>query len=64
MREGPTSVCAGCGRQPASPDWHPFCSERCRLQDLARWVDGEYRIAGEPVSPEAFDPDRPIRTDS
>jgi len=57
-------VCAGCRREPASREWHPFCSERCRLLDLARWVDGEYRISGEPVSPEALDPDQPIRTDS
>jgi endogenous inhibitor of DNA gyrase (YacG/DUF329 family) len=25
----------------------PFCSERCRNEDLARWVDGRYRVAGE-----------------
>jgi endogenous inhibitor of DNA gyrase (YacG/DUF329 family) len=36
----------------------PFCSERCRLIDLARWVDGEYRIPGDPVDPEPSpDPD-------
>jgi endogenous inhibitor of DNA gyrase (YacG/DUF329 family) len=29
----------------------PFCSERCRLLDLARWVDGDYRVPGEPVDP-------------
>jgi len=31
--------------------WRPFCSERCRNEDLARWVDGRYRVAGdsEPV---------------
>jgi endogenous inhibitor of DNA gyrase (YacG/DUF329 family) len=34
------------------PALRPFCSERCRLLDLARWVDGDYRVAGEPVSPE------------
>jgi endogenous inhibitor of DNA gyrase (YacG/DUF329 family) len=30
--------------------WRPFCSERCKLQDLARWLDGDYRIADEAVS--------------
>jgi endogenous inhibitor of DNA gyrase (YacG/DUF329 family) len=25
----------------------PFCSERCRLVDLGRWLGEEYRIAGE-----------------
>jgi hypothetical protein len=28
----------------------PFCSERCRLLDLGRWLDGHYRIPGSPVS--------------
>ena len=28
--------------------WFPFCSERCKLVDLGRWIDGEYSIpAGE-----------------
>jgi endogenous inhibitor of DNA gyrase (YacG/DUF329 family) len=25
----------------------PFCSPRCRLLDLGRWLDGDYRIPGE-----------------
>ena len=25
--------------------WRPFCSERCRNEDLARWADGRYRVA-------------------
>jgi endogenous inhibitor of DNA gyrase (YacG/DUF329 family) len=29
--------------------WRPFCSERCKLQDLARWLDGDYRVAGDEV---------------
>ncbi|MGQ9917067.1 MAG: DNA gyrase inhibitor YacG [Bryobacteraceae bacterium] len=29
----------------------PFCSERCRLIDLGRWADEEYRIPAEPVPP-------------
>ena len=28
----------------------PFCSERCRALDLARWVDEEYRVS-EPFYP-------------
>lgn len=28
--------------------WRPFCSERCKLVDLSKWLDGEYRIPGEP----------------
>jgi hypothetical protein len=25
----------------------PFCSARCRLLDMGRWLDGAYRIPGE-----------------
>ena len=46
------------------PAWRPFCSERCKLLDLARWVDGEHRIAGEPVELDAADPDQPAPTES
>jgi uncharacterized protein len=24
----------------------PFCSERCRLIDLGRWIDGKYAVPG------------------
>lgn len=27
----------------------PFCSERCRLVDLGRWIDGDYVIPGPPA---------------
>jgi len=30
-------------------EWRPFCSERCKTQDLARWADESYRVAGEPA---------------
>ena len=26
----------------------PFCSDRCRLIDLGRWIDGAYAIPGPP----------------
>ena len=28
--------------QPKSP--YPFCSDRCKLIDLGRWLDGKYQI--------------------
>ena len=33
----------------------PFCSARCRLVDLGRWIDGDYAIPGpeNPQPPEA-----------
>jgi endogenous inhibitor of DNA gyrase (YacG/DUF329 family) len=31
----------------------PFCSDRCKLLDLAAWADERYRIAGDPVPAES-----------
>jgi endogenous inhibitor of DNA gyrase (YacG/DUF329 family) len=31
------------------PKWRPFCSARCKLQDLAKWADGSYAIPDEPL---------------
>jgi endogenous inhibitor of DNA gyrase (YacG/DUF329 family) len=45
--EGGLPVCVFCRRQPQQDPWRPFCSERCKLQDLARWASGSYRIAAE-----------------
>lgn len=39
--------CPECGRNiedPAQP-YRPFCSRRCKLLDLKKWISGEYRIA-------------------
>jgi endogenous inhibitor of DNA gyrase (YacG/DUF329 family) len=46
-------LCAFCRRHPVATAWRPFCSKRCKLQDLARWADGTYKVAGEPLT----DPD-------
>ena len=27
----------------------PFCTERCKLVDLGRWIDGNYVIPGAPL---------------
>ncbi len=32
----------------------PFCSKKCKLADLGNWLDGRYRIPGEPVDPESL----------
>jgi endogenous inhibitor of DNA gyrase (YacG/DUF329 family) len=45
------------------PAWRPFCSERCKLQDLARWADGAYRVAAEPVSDQDDTDDSPKAED-
>ena len=53
-------LCVFCRRQPVERAWRPFCSERCKLQDLARWADGGYRVAAEPVD-DAGDDDQNLR---
>ena len=30
----------------------PFCSARCKLVDLGAWLDGRYRVPGEPITDE------------
>jgi endogenous inhibitor of DNA gyrase (YacG/DUF329 family) len=45
-----SAVCVFCRRQQVDPAWRPFCSERCRVQDLARWADGSYHVPGEAVT--------------
>jgi hypothetical protein len=46
-----------CRKHPAVAPWRPFCSERCRLLDLARWVDGTYRVPAEPAPTDEEDPE-------
>ena len=47
-----------CGR-PAMPADRPFCSPRCRDEDLRRWLTGEYRIPGERQSEQDEDESPP-----
>jgi endogenous inhibitor of DNA gyrase (YacG/DUF329 family) len=46
---GDARLCVLCRKHPVDERWRPFCSERCRNADLARWADGRYHVAGEPV---------------
>ena len=47
--------CPTCSKRIEWDDnpFRPFCSERCKLIDLGRWVSEEYRVPGKPVAPEA-----------
>ena len=38
-------------RKPVAEDApeYPFCSQRCRVQDLANWSTGVYRIPVKPT---------------
>jgi endogenous inhibitor of DNA gyrase (YacG/DUF329 family) len=46
---GEARLCVLCRLRQSDDRWRPFCSERCRDEDLARWAEGSYRIAAEPV---------------
>lgn len=40
-------TCPTCGKEhawDASNRFRPFCSERCRLIDLGKWANEEYRV--------------------
>ncbi len=44
--------CPICKKPVPAPDPnargpYPFCSERCKLIDLGRWLDGKYQIPVE-----------------
>ncbi|HSK10483.1 MAG TPA: DNA gyrase inhibitor YacG [Vicinamibacterales bacterium] len=53
----PVPLCVYCRERPQDPRWRPFCSERCKLFDLAAWADGKYRIPGPPVEERRDDDD-------
>ena len=57
--------CPTCGRVTEAeesvplPPWFPFCTDRCRLLDLGKWFDEEYRVS-RPEVPRGLDlPDEP-----
>lgn len=29
----------------------PFCSKRCKREDLGKWFGGDYSVAGRPADP-------------
>lgn len=58
MIRGRCPICGNRFEAPALADWpsFPFCSERCRLVDLGRWIDGDYALPG-PEAPAAAPPE-------
>ena len=52
----PTYECPVCRKvvtvaQKEEAPSRPFCSPRCKLVDLGRWLDGTYSVS-EPILPE------------
>ena len=56
-----THKCPRCGRDTESDNspFRPFCSERCKLIDLGRWVSGAYRIPADETQDEQSEPTGP-----
>ncbi|HYG70016.1 MAG TPA: DNA gyrase inhibitor YacG [Anaeromyxobacteraceae bacterium] len=54
--------CPICGKpappRPGNPA-APFCSERCRLLDLGKWLGGDYRIPGPSLGDVGADGEAP-----
>jgi len=52
--------CATCGEPlpgpPSKWPYFPFCSRRCKLIDLGRWLDGRNNLPVMEPENEAFDP--------
>lgn len=49
--------CPICGKPVEWKDnpFRPFCSERCKLVDLGRWVSDEYSVPGPPLPQDSHD---------
>ena len=48
--------CPTCKRSAAARDVNPafpFCSRRCQMVDLGRWLGEDYRVADEEPAPPA-----------
>jgi endogenous inhibitor of DNA gyrase (YacG/DUF329 family) len=54
---GEARLCVLCRLRVVDQRWRPFCSERCRNEDLARWADGHYCVASDPVPAQDSDLD-------
>jgi endogenous inhibitor of DNA gyrase (YacG/DUF329 family) len=55
MIQGRCPICARAYTIAAVADLpsFPFCSERCRLIDLGRWIDGAYVLPDQAPPPPA-----------
>ncbi|HEX8096884.1 MAG TPA: DNA gyrase inhibitor YacG [Pyrinomonadaceae bacterium] len=58
--------CPNCGKRA---EWEnnparPFCSERCKLIDLGRWANEEYRMPATETAPPSESPETPQPSDS
>jgi uncharacterized protein len=54
-------LCVYCRRERIDPAYRPFCSERCRMADLGRWLTEDYRVPE--TAPEHREPPGPAGAD-
>jgi len=55
MKKDPNVRCPTCQKQGAwfGGPYGPFCSRRCKLVDLGKWLNEEHAIS-EPLRPDHF----------
>lgn len=67
MVQPTTSIrCPGCGAAvtvPPAVATFPFCSSRCRMADLGRWLDGRYALDPETGKLDVIDPETAVEID-
>lgn len=56
MKTLPCPTCKKPAALPAENRAFPFCSPRCQLLDLGRWIEGEYALDPATGALEVIDP--------
>jgi endogenous inhibitor of DNA gyrase (YacG/DUF329 family) len=61
MAKSTRLACPICGKENDyfAPPVGPFCSERCKLIDLGKWLGEEYRVS-ETLRPDHFAEDEDV----
>ena len=54
--------CPRCGRAvPRTEPAFPFCSKRCRMIDLGKWFNEEYRVESKEPASSPAQPDEDLQ---
>jgi endogenous inhibitor of DNA gyrase (YacG/DUF329 family) len=57
MKSVPCPTCKTAALLPSENSSFPFCTPRCKLLDLGRWLEGAYAINPATGALEVIDPD-------
>ena len=65
-RETMKVKCPRCGKKTnwEQNPFRPFCTERCKLIDLGKWMNGSYTIPGESLNGDKKDEEEKESLDS